>query len=453
MKKAVIFAYAFILFSCSSRKEGVSIYLTSDLSSLFWEHDESVYSLREKISSDPNPKITIEIGDFFSPKHPENILDSWDASIKAASIFGVDAISANKFFFDIKNSKLPADHLSIVLSSNAYLKNRKKFSPTRLYCKNGKTKICVMSVYIQDLLNPEKHTYIKEYRLENPLYEINRNMKESKAEEAFSILIINLNAFDRDKDRKALSNLIERMPIKPVLIIIDAPQYFKSFKEKNVSIASARFKSAALRILIYEIPVIRLKKLVMTEINPNKKSSESSIIPELEKIRTTKEKQMSKKYSTALRDLKRKDGKLSPLAKLMSKILSAYIRSNGAFYSKDALNTDIKKGDITLKDIYKAIPIDDRLIYCKIKGQDLEKMIKYSYTSNMEYYPFEINEQKEINIAGKPLKKDKLYRILTHQSGIDKDYSILAYSMEFSVLPRSTIDAALWYFRTHKKVE
>lgn len=453
MKKAIILAYAFVLFSCSSRKEGVSIYLTSDLSSLFWKQDESIYSLGETISSDTNPKIIIEVGDFFSLKHPENMLDFWSASIKAASIFGVDAISANKHFFYIDNSKLNVNDLSIVLSSNAYLKSKNKFYPTRLYCKKAKTQICAMSVYMQDLSNPEKHAYIKDYRLENPLYEINRNMKESKAKKAFSILIINLNDFDKKKSQKALSNLIERMPAKPDLILIDAPKRFKPFKQKNIWIASTLFDSHAMNILVYEIPVIKVKKLITKEINPGKKSSPKSIIPELEKIRETKENQISKKYSVALKDIKKRDGDSSPMAKLMSKILHMYIRSNGAFYHKDAINDNIKKGDITLRDIYKAIPTDDRLIYCKIKGQDIEKMIKYSDTSNLEYYPFEINEKKEIHIEGKPLKKDKLYRILIHQRAIDEDYSILSYSMEFSVLPRTTMDAAMWYFRTHKKVD
>lgn len=453
MKKALLLIYAFLLFSCSPRKEGLSIYLTSDLNSLIWDPGERIYSLREKIDSDKNSKIILETGDFFSSRNPENSIDSWKSAIKAAGLFGINGICAENSLFKLENSSLPGETQGMLLASNAYLKSRKEFKPMRLVCSSPENSICAVSVYVPDISNPEKPAYLKDYRIENPLYEINKNLAKIKDKKTFSVLSLIVKDFNGKKSRKILSSFVEKLTIKPDLIMINSGSNFEPFKCRNIWVAPSVSEAPALRLLVYEIPVLKIKKLRMEKIFPSAKSERGTFIKEMEALRQSKFAIMSKKYSHAARDFTRNSGSSSPLARLMAQILSSYIKSNGAFYHKEALNRDLKKGDIYLRDIYEILPQEDRLIYCKIKGQDLEKMIQSADLTSLEYYPFEIKDNREIHIKGEPIKKDKLYRILIPQSAVDGEYSLLSYSMEFSVLPKTTLDAALWYFRTHRITE
>ncbi|GAB4030201.1 MAG: hypothetical protein Fur0012_05790 [Elusimicrobiota bacterium] len=453
MKKALLLIYAFLLFSCSSRKDGLSVYLTSDINSLIWDHGEGIYSLREKIDSDTNKKIILETGDFFSPRHPENAIDSWNSAIKAAKLFGIDGICAENSLLKIENSSLPREATGMLLASNAYLKSRKEFNPMRIVCSSPDSSICAVSVYVPDISNPEKPAYIKDYRIENPLYEINKNLSRIKDKKNFSLLSLIVKDFNGKKSRKILSSFVEKLSVKPDLLTINSGSYFEPFKCRNIWVAPSVSDALAIRLFVYEIPILKIKKLRLEKIFPSAKSKRGPAIKEMEALRQAKFAIMSKKYSRAAKDFPRKSDSSSPLARLMARIISSYIKSNGAFYHKEALNRDLKEGDVYLKDIYEILPQDDRLIYCKIKGHDLEKMIQSADLTSLEYYPFEINDKREIHVKGEAIKKDKLYRILIPQSAVDGDYSLLSYSMEFSVLPKTTLDAALWYFRTHRVTE
>lgn len=437
--------------SCSGKGKGLSLYLTNDFNSLLWDESEKIYSLAEEIKNDANPKLIIETGDFFSQSHPENLEDGFQSALKAAEIFGLDAICADDSFLKIEKEDLPKEAEKYILSSNLYLKSKKNFSPLRSIC-DASSSICAVSAYIYQFSFPEKAGYTKDYRIENPIYEINKNLNKVKEKKSFETIFLYIKDFEGKKDKKRLSDFLQKLTPKPELVIIKSEKEFSPFKCKNIWIAYAP-KNEAAKISVTEIPVLKIKKVKTYVLNLPKTSKTNISDEQLEKIRKEKFLKLSKVYSSSDKDIPAQQRGPGGTAYFMSKIISRYIKSNGAFYSAQAVKKGFKKGEIRLRDIYDSVSPQDRLIYCKIKGIDLEKMIKSSDISYLEYYPFQIDEQKEITVYGEKLKKEKIYRILIPQSAAGKEYSLLSYSMEFSVLNKTVLDAALWYFRTHKKAE
>ncbi len=439
----------FLLCGCAE-KSGISIYLINDFNSALWDENGKIYSLLNEIKNDPSPKIVLETGDFFSPYYPENSDDKHLSAVKAAKLSGIDAVCASIDILKTERSDIASEADALILSSNAYLKNKKSFSPLRDVCGSS-GKICAIAVHITDIQQPEKASYTKDYRIENPVYEINKAMRKLANKKVFKILFASMKGVEGKKDKKKLFPFLDKISPAPDLVIIKSEKTFSPFKCRNIWISSV-FEQTAGRISITEIPVLKIKKAKAEPILL-KTEKHSGEYPEIEKIRQEKFSRLSRVYSAAQRDFPAQADSGSSAASLMARVISSYIKSNGAFYSKSAVKKGFKKGEIRLRDIYEALPLQDRLIYCKIKGHDLGKMIMDSDISQLEYYPFKVNEKKEISLHGEPLKNEKIYRFLIPQSAAGKEFALLSYSMEFSVLEKTTLDAALWYFRTHKKVD
>lgn len=449
MKKSLApLLFLFFLHACA-RKGELSVYLINDFNSLLWDENAKVYSLFNKIKNDPSPKIILETGDFFSPYYPENLQDKHLSAIKAAKLLGVDAICASIDILKTERNDIASQADDLILSSNAYLKSKKKFSPLRYICDSS-DKICAMAVHIPDISHPDKAAYTKDYRIENPLYEINKTMDKISAKNVFKVLFMSMSGFDGKKDKKKLFPFLDKISPLPDLIIVKSEKTFSPFKCKNIWIFSA-FEEKAAKIYTTEIPFLKIKK-AKAEVISLSTGKHNGEYPQIESIGQEKFLSLSEVYSSAQKDFPLKSNSGPSAASLMATIISSYIKSNGAFYSKNAIKKGFQKGEIRLRDVYEAIPLHDRLIYCKIKGHDLEKMIIDSDISQLEYHPFKLNDERQPSLFGEPLKNEKIYRILIPQSAAGKDFALLSYCMEFSVLERTTLDAALWYFRTHKKI-
>jgi len=206
----------------------------------------------------------------------------------------------------------------------------------------------------------------------------------------------------------------------------------KNYEIKNISIENLPIENLKIpEVLDNSISkVLKLKKIIKDYFNKN--------------------------ISYALEDIEILKENYSPLGSIVACSLKNYIKSNAALFDYSKLKKDLKKGEIKIKDIYEILEPDDNLFYVKIKGWDLHKLIDMAISKKITFCGITKVEGRgkdnKIFIGGKELKDEFLYRIIIPQSIVKNDYSFLSISTEFSVLPRTTLDAALWYFKTHRQI-
>jgi 2',3'-cyclic-nucleotide 2'-phosphodiesterase (5'-nucleotidase family) len=456
-KKYVVLILIFSLFSCAKRKDILSLYFTNDLSQIIWQENNGILSLRNVIEKDKIDKTFIDLGGELSSKMPENTFDRYNDFIKIARICDISGVNIDysslneNVSFLFKNK----EYGSLFLSTNLYFKNKDAIYVSR----EIENPVYLISALVPKITEPQKHEYFKEYRIENPIYEINRNLIKVKNVKKIKILILNFKDFDLKSNKKDLYNLIDQITCKPEIIIINnasneknKTNYFKPFKYKNIWITATLKEENIFKFALYEIPVIKLKKIRVEKVGLDK--NYDNVNEEINKqILQIKGKKLSyfKKSISYLEKTANSEKQKNYTASLMAKAINSYIRSNISLFKNSALDKDLKYGEIKIKDIYEILSADDHLIYCKIKGMDLTQMLNSININDFSFSGLETNNG-DIKINGEMIKKEKLYRVIMPQSVINDDVNMLSYSTEFSVLPKTTLDAALWFLRTHKKV-
>ncbi|MDR0232775.1 MAG: 5'-nucleotidase C-terminal domain-containing protein [Dysgonamonadaceae bacterium] len=90
-----------------------------------------------------------------------------------------------------------------------------------------------------------------------------------------------------------------------------------------------------------------------------------------------------------------------------------------AFMNINGHRASLNKGTITLGDIYRIYPFDNELVFLELKGDDLEKIFNsfaekspQGFSSNIKL-TIQNQQVNSLTIDGKPLDKDKIYKIIT----------------------------------------
>ncbi|MDQ5988077.1 MAG: 5'-nucleotidase / UDP-sugar diphosphatase [Syntrophus sp. SKADARSKE-3] len=103
------------------------------------------------------------------------------------------------------------------------------------------------------------------------------------------------------------------------------------------------------------------------------------------------------------------------------------VRSDVVLINSGGIGKNIRKGAITLKDVYSALPFDNYVIVLNLKGQDILRALEHgvskagqgkgsfpqvsglTFTYDMAFPPG--NRVKDVRIAGMPMDKEKTYTV------------------------------------------
>ncbi|MCF7792198.1 MAG: 5'-nucleotidase C-terminal domain-containing protein [Victivallales bacterium] len=120
---------------------------------------------------------------------------------------------------------------------------------------------------------------------------------------------------------------------------------------------------------------------------------------------------------------------VSPLGRLVCKILTDKTDSKIAVINGGGLRTGLNKGKVTISEIYKLMPFDNYVVTLKLKGRDLKRVIEHGLfnpdpdTGDAQFYgiqvyynshaPYMRRIESMTLLDGTPIKMDKYYKVAT----------------------------------------
>jgi 5'-nucleotidase/UDP-sugar diphosphatase len=176
------------------------------------------------------------------------------------------------------------------------------------------------------------------------------------------------------------------------------------------------------------------------------------------------------------------------LGDLIADIVRGSAGADLAIINGGSIRTSIRKGDISVKDIYSALPFDDYIVAIRLTGKQILDALEHGVSSIDEgsgrfpqvsgvSFAFDPSGKKgsrikEATIGGQPLKPDREYSVATNdflavggdgykvfeeEIGASKDFSEIGGAMKgsnilYSDSGRWIKDVVVEYIREHKKI-
>ncbi|MCX7641102.1 MAG: hypothetical protein N2Z20_00510 [Elusimicrobiales bacterium] len=427
MRSLFILLFFLLLISCNSKKQEWEIVWINDLPKLIWEEKNiPCYSSQKKdrwvITS---PIISLK-------KIPHNVYHNGLDTVLISSYCFYDAILLSENDLDIEYRKLIEFHSIFpnIIATNVYIKyNMKGFN--KYYIKEIAGKKNVIYSVIVDSTSPLKSFYLNDYRIENPLFEINRLNTKLKPNSYIIFLFTNKKIEIRNKN--FLVTIINSLTPKPQIIFANID---KKIKISNTFILPYPQTTETIKA----IKIFGFTKLktypILSEINYKS-------LPKLTEIINKTSKDLNVNLLINSKPLNEQE-----LTMLIAKGITNFMFSDLVIISNDTVNCGVKPGVISHEDIYKIIKNpEDKLVYIKAKGDNIQNIIQ-TYEKNSIIY---INSKNIVD--GKSIfDKSRIYRIITTIDFIKQNDDILNFIMEFSVLNIKIKQPIMWYFKKVRKI-
>jgi len=119
----------------------------------------------------------------------------------------------------------------------------------------------------------------------------------------------------------------------------------------------------------------------ITKISPSKTGEDPEIKKHIAEISTDITKQLSSVIGEATDDIRRMSGDFSPLSALIADIMRQKSKSQIAFQNRGGVRDDIRKGKITLGNIYLVSPFDNTIVTMKLSGATIRSLIEKSISN------------------------------------------------------------------------
>jgi hypothetical protein len=319
-----------------------------------------------------------------------------------------------------------------IISANIYDTKNTKYQFKKFIKRKINEKNILFTSAIINLSQPTSANYTKGYRIENPIYELNRILRENAN---FRIVLLNRyqdTILDSKQEYKFLRYFISKLDIKPNIIILDIS------KEVNID-GVYILKSDTQTISLYK------KLSIFNKIKKNQiiaKERKNNFTNTQEIIKKTKD-YFSRKIANSPKNLDERETVI-----YIAKSIKKRIKSDFAAVCNKAFKNNIKKGDIRIKDVYLLVKDhNERLVYMKIRGEKMSEFLLELFKVSTAVYgdkPIGENELKNLKFANY-----KIYKILINENCIKDNKEILNYVTEFSITDVKVLDTIMWYLRNY----
>ncbi len=476
---------ALLLFSLSActKTDKIIIYATARSGGWLWARPGADsgsekgktggYAVFRKVyDREKNPKLAVDLGNWFSDT-PEGYLTKGGAVAACMNTvpYAVSALGPEDLVLSPADlEKLVRVSSFTVLASNLYLRNNKKppFIKSQQIVSAGGTRIGFLAITIMEPAKANTQRYLSNYKLEKASYEIERSVKSLKdAGARVTILLLSVNP-KKQAAKDFYVSFLEKLP-RLDLVITDDPGIKKPMRVNRTWIVSApqKLMSAARIELSFEPGTGRLMGVGARNIRleRDKYGEDAATLETVNRQRALIQKLFSKRVGTAASDIRKSENspaslsaaKLnsgvvdSPLGNFTADCVKRWARSNAAIINNSVLGGDILKGPVTTGDLYRVLPFDTSVVFVKIRGSDLQRVMEGPASDDISVSGMEIRMRgpavELMMIEGSPVKPDHIYRIAVPDSIVtDKDYSLLASATEFANSKRFLREVLGWCF-------
>ncbi|MEF3279946.1 MAG: 5'-nucleotidase C-terminal domain-containing protein [Elusimicrobiota bacterium] len=432
-------ALVLFLFSCANKNPEFKIFIYNDFARNVW----SLRNYNDYCGEKGANQISLTFPLISPQEIPENEYNKGNDILSFAKDCSINIVSLTNTDLEKLPPQIISNYFkknSSILATNIYNKHNSKsfFAKKNLISNINNKKLSLFSI-IANSTDPAIAFYISDYRIENPLYEINKINSSTSYDIAIIILHSNLKGKNEEELNNYLKKFLSNLTRKPDFVLADINKkikigktYFIPYGNKNSLITISQKLNFWKKITIEEIPKkkIGIKFVLLDDI--------------IEKT----DKYFNKKISFSYSDIPVKNGN-SSLGNIYAYALFSFLKSDISIFDNNLLKKGIKKGDITIKDVYSTITdTSEKLVYIKVKGDKINELIRYTKNLNTSIYISKKYTDKDSEKIDLP--QQKTYRILTTKKFIKENSELLNYITEFSILDINIIDGIMWYLRNHK---
>lgn len=131
---------------------------------------------------------------------------------------------------------------------------------------------------------------------------------------------------------------------------------------------------------------------------------------------------LSEKIGKCETDLLRKRDAESNIGNFLADTMRAFAKTDIAFHNSGGIRTDLKKGDITLRDVYTLNPFDNTVVTMKLSGSQIKEIIQDSFSgtygilqvSGIKIIYDKNSKETEVFFNNQPIKEQKKYTVATN---------------------------------------
>lgn len=398
-------------------------------------------------NSNPNT-IILAAGDMFQGTPVSNILKGKPV-IDMMKNIGFDAITIGNHEYDwgidavidikrktLKNSDIP------VLGANIYDKNTKKivnYCQPYVVVNKANTKIGIIGVVDnKEFPNIILPAYIKNVEFKDPVFIVN-NLARKLRSEGVKIIIVLAHMGGYMNNNILTGNIAEfAKNVKGVDIILGGHTHSVVNTKINgipVCVANCQGKGYIHIKVKLENGVAKVVKQEYVDITPlfniSNPPMDKEVLEVIEKADKQVGRQFSKVIGTAMSDITREQRAKpygdSALGNWAADAIREFAHTDFAFTNNGGLRIDLKKGPITLGDIYQLMPFDNTIIILKMKGSQIKTILEEAVQDNgkgiqVSGLTFKYDMKKpsmnrvyDMKMSnGTPIEMDKIYTVATN---------------------------------------
>jgi len=414
--------------------------------------------------SEPGPKLAVDTGDWFSAV-PEgwltrgrSTLDCLDAAPYAAAAAGMEDLALSP----AELQKLAEAHKTPILASNLYLKSNKKppFLSSFRVVQAGARRIGLFSAVIQSPQKVNSARTLQNYRLEKETYETEKAMKALKDAGA-SVIVMLLSVNPKEKAGQEYFRDFAAKVSRVDLIITDEPSVSKPFKAGRAWVVRAglEMKEAARITLELDKTTGRLTRVNWDTIplDEAKYGQDQGTLKIVTAHKSAAAAFMNRRVGVLAEALPLKEKDETPAADFAADCMRRWAKTNAAIIPLSEPSAGFSSGPVTVGDLYKAFPLDSSVVFVKMRGDDLERVMAAMPPSEVTVSGLRLFlkdgavERTETETG--PLTAGHIYRLAVPDSLTGgREHAVLSNAMEFANSRRSLRDVVSWCFSRQKSI-
>jgi 2',3'-cyclic-nucleotide 2'-phosphodiesterase (5'-nucleotidase family) len=453
----LIFANLFAVSSLFAKT--VVIYHTSDVHGYYFSREKDgkkiggFAALKSLINKEKDPVLLFDSGDWFQGT-PEGSLSKGKNTIDIMNFLGYSAstIGNHEYDYGENTTKKLIDTAHFpVLGANVYLRESKKRAP---YLKPyviltvDEFRIAVIGTITPETSTSTLPTYVNHLEFRDMGDEVAKIIPELEKKKVDAILVLShcgvSGALDGKVYEDSLNLKFSKLNYSNLDISKKSPGKIDVILGGHYHVGlSNGYRDEFGTLFVESYKYLRKVSRVELEFDDNTKKLirssaklidlDISEIPEdkdtlelLDSIKAQTDKQMSEKIGSSEMDLDRDHHADSKIGNFITDKLRNLTNTDVAFQNTYGIRDDIKKGDITLRDVFKALPFENTLVTMTLSGKQIEEVMRQNIGGNnvdiqvsgmsVKYWAKDDRSpyRLKIRINGKKLKPKKLYSVTTN---------------------------------------
>lgn len=484
-KIAFLLTLSLLLFSSCAREQKVlTFYHTNDIDGFFWARNNpsienklagGMAVLKNFLSKQEKPFLLFDSGNTFAGT-PEGQLGKMQNAVYMMNMLGYNAATLSPkdltLGIDAITPALAAANFPIIVS-NLKASNGtdlKHIKPYKIIDFEG-IKIGIIGLMPSSTLkSAQRNANIK---IENEITTLQKVLPILQEKGAQIIILLSSIGFDLGGDKATIDekNIAEEFP--QINIILGGNSDISPLETQEISGVYITRSKQNLESLQETLLILdknnKIKELTSIPVllEEEKYGQSKHLLDIINPLRQTIVKSQSNKVATLEKDLNTDLKKLSELGYYAAKCIKTWGKTEIGLLNSDVFITGFKKGVISQADLQNAIPYDDRVMFIKMRGDDLKKALETTLDINNSWpqiagmeITYDINAAygkkiKSIKINGNPLKNSQIYSITTtdHIMAGGFGHNEFLNMFEFKNTDRTLRDILRWCLNKEKTIK